>query len=81
MTTRWYTIHYLSNVSGEAHPPYSSDLAPCDLFISKDQASIKRNLFRARRCSEGKGDGGYEEVIRQAPTALLPTVKNSHGAV
>jgi hypothetical protein len=63
------------------HPPYSPDLAPCNFFISKDQVCIKRNPFRVRSRSEGKGDGGNEEAIRKGPAALLPTVENSHGAV
>jgi hypothetical protein len=63
------------------HPPYSSDLATCDFFYFQDQVCIKRNPFRVRRCSEGKSDGGNEEAIRKGPAALLPTVKNSHGAV
>jgi hypothetical protein len=63
------------------HPPYSPDLAQCLFFISKDQICIKRNLFRVRRCSEVKGDGGNEEAIRKGPTALLQTVENLHEAV
>jgi hypothetical protein len=64
------------------HPPYSPDLTLCDFFfISKDQVCIKKNLFRACRCSEGKSDSGNEEAIRKGPAALLPTVENSHGVV
>jgi hypothetical protein len=50
-------------------------------FISKVQVYIERNLFQVHRCSEGKSDGGNEEVIRKGPAALLPTVENSHGVV
>ena len=42
------------------HPPYSPDLAPCDIFISKDQVCVKRNQVRVRRCSESKSDGTHE---------------------
>jgi hypothetical protein len=64
------------------HPQYSPDLAHVTFFfIFKDQVCIKRNLFRVRRISEGKGEGGNEEVIRKGHAVLLPTVENSHGAV
>jgi hypothetical protein len=52
------------------HPHYSSDLAPCDFFISKDEVCIKRNPFRVHRCRKGKGDGGNEEAIRKGPAAF-----------
>jgi hypothetical protein len=29
------------------HPPYSPDLAPCDIFISKDQVCIERTRFES----------------------------------
>ena len=64
------------------HPPYSPYLAPCEFFfISKDQAWVKRNQVRFRRCSEGKSNGAHEQVVRRRPAALLPTVEDSHGAV
>jgi len=42
------------------HLPYSPDLAPCDIFISKHQVCVKRNQVRVRRCSEGESDGAHE---------------------
>jgi hypothetical protein len=77
-----YTFLAKHKITVLEHPAYSPDLDQCDFFfISKDQVCIKRNPFRVRRCSEGKGDGGNEEAIRKGPVALLPTVDNSHGAV
>jgi ribosomal protein L39E len=85
MTTRRHITHCLlrrfwrstSSLCWNMHPTHLTS-PHVTFFISKVQVCIKRNLFRMRRCSEGKGDRGNEEAIRKRPAALLPTVENSH---
>lgn len=49
--------------------------------LPKSQVCAQRNQVRVRGCSESKSDATLEQHNTRGPTALLPTVENSHGAV
>jgi hypothetical protein len=63
-------------------PPYSPDLALCDIFLFPNiKSALKGTCFESIDAVKAKATEVSNEAIRKGPAALLPTVKNSHGAV
>ena len=49
--------------------------------LPENQVCAQRKQVRVRGCNESKSDATLEQLNTRWPTALLPTVENSHGAV
>jgi len=64
-----------NNIPVMEHPPYSPDIAPCDIFLfPKIKSALKGTRFESVDAVKEKSDATLEQINTRWPAALLPIV-------